>query len=323
MKEEHKTSIKRIKGQSTIDTIIDLRAGRYSLLDTLGLHDMKDEMDDVGKACQKSLKQAERLARARIGNYNKNLRISMAKVLSRSAPAEIVGMFPRPRNSLVFGFNHPTLGEIFRLIGICLTEYPDRRYLFPVNIVWYEELAPLAYRMEKFGLYITPTITPATRNKMAKRLRDNRVEIVDDLAREFNKIYLNACTEFVENGDIIMIAPSATRKATVFDTIEQLQGREHIEPQTMTLLAMELDRRKKLNCYYVPVAIVPPADGDNGLNLHRPYKIAPCEWFSSDAIRRLYKGKNPESGDRRLEHRFLEKISDELETLDAEKLNLP
>ena len=318
-----KTSIKKIREQSVIDTIIDLRANKYSVLDSLGLHEMKAEMSEVGKSCQKILKMAEKLARHQFGDKDKALRIAMAKVLGWSAPAEIAGVFPKPGKCLVFGFNHPTLGEIFRMIGICITEYPNRRYLFPVNIVWYEELAPMAARMEKFGLYIVPTITPATRQKMAEKLDDTRLELVDYLAEGFNKSYLNACAECVESKDIIMIAPSATRQRTVFKSFEAFQGRERIRPQTMTILARELKRRNKLDCFFVPVAVVPPFDGDNGLNQFKPYRISACSWISPEAINRLIKSRNSETNERKLEHYFLEQITDELSELNADYLIYP
>lgn len=323
MKEIRKTSIKHIKEQSALDTIIDLRNDEYSLLDTLGLHDMKSEMRDVGKTCQKVLNLAEKLARPIVGDYKQSLRTAMGKILKWQAPYEVKGSFPHPKDGLVFGFNHPTLGEIFRLIAVCVTEYSNRRYLFPVNIVWYEELAPLAYRMEKFGLYITPTITPATRDKLAERLSEKRLAIVDNLAAEFNKIYLNACAEFISGGDIVMIAPSATRQKTVFKNREQLYGYERIEPQTMTLLAIELDRRIKLKCYFMPLAIIPPSEGNNGLNMKKTYILAPSEWISPDGIRRLYKSKDTRTGERRLERFFLNKISDELGELGRDDLIVP
>ena len=38
--------------------------------------------------------------------------------------------------SFVVGFNHPSLGEIFRLISLGFEAYPDKPFYFPINIPW-------------------------------------------------------------------------------------------------------------------------------------------------------------------------------------------
>jgi hypothetical protein len=243
----------------------------------------------------------------------------MSKVLSRTAPMSITSSFPHPSQGIVFGFNHPTLGEIFRLINICITEYPNRKYLFPVNIVWYESLAPFAHRMEMFGLYITPTISPATHEKLAQKLDALDMRLIDCLESDFNTIYLEKCVEFLDRDDIVMVAPSATRRATLFRDEDEYRGRKRIEPQTMTVLAMKLIHKYQLRCFFIPLAIVPPADGNRGLNLNKLYKIRPCDWFSPNNVRSLCK-KDADTGTRRFEHVFLMRIAHELEDMNAENL---
>ena len=316
-------SIKRIRRTDSIQLIADLRAGRYSLLASLGCNEMRAEMEKVGKDCRRVLSVAEFLARLKPGDYRQNLRSSLGRILNWGAPTEVHGFFPHPRSGVVLGFNHPTLGEIIRLIAICVTEYPNRKYLFPVSIGWYEVLAPVAYRMEKFGLFITPTITPAVREKMSAHLDSKRKAIVERIARDFNRIYLEACVDFSNSNDLIVIAPSATRQSTVFKNRNQYICREHIEPQTMTYIAMHLDRAKQLSSYFVPVAVIPPPDGNNKLNLFKEYRIIPCNWIQPDAVRRYCKCKDRTLGDRRFEHYFLKQIADELSENNADYLIYP
>lgn len=309
-----KISLEKLKDRNSKQVAKDLRAGRYSLLESIGCHDMRAEMKKIGFICRLILWVAEHLAKFRKGDYSQNLRRILGKFLKWGAPYDINGCFPHLKAGIVVGFNHPTLGEILRLLSICVLEYPDRKYLFPVNIVWYEELAPVAKRMEVFGLYITPTITPATREKMEKYVTDPQAaKIVDVLTKGFNMDYLETSAEFARNGDILMIAPSATRQATVFQDPWCHEGSEHIEPQTMTLIAMNLIRSKTINdCIFLPVSVAPPRYSNRRLNLFRKYLIISSGWLKADTVKHLCAEKNEESGDRKFEHFFLLAIADEL-----------
>ena len=222
-------------------------------------------------------------------------------------------MFPHLNASLVFGFNHPTLGEIIRLLAVLECEYPNKNFLFPVNIGWYEAVAPVANRMERLGLYITPTITPSTREKMSKILDDEHMKLVDKLTSEFNYDYLELCSKFVAEKNIIMIAPSATRQETVFRNRAQYYGLEKIEPPTMTLIALSLKRAKCRDYLFVPIAVVPPKHRNRRLNLFKIYHISPCAWIPSNTTEKLCKGRN-------FEHFFLARISDELFRMGAGNL---
>ncbi len=319
-----KTSIRRIQNRGSKKIAEDLRANRYSILESLGCHKMRKEMRLVGIACRTILWIGECRARCRSGDFGKNLRDQIAAVLNWGAPSKVRGFFPRIQKGIVFGFNHPTLGEIIRLIAVCLMEYPNRKYLFPVNLAWYEELAPVADRMEVFGLYIVPTITPATREKMSKILDEEKMKVVDRLAKDFNFDYLSACSEFIADNQIVMIAPSATRKATVFDSFPQYQGYEKIDPATMSLIAMSLERSKQLeNCVFVPIAIIPPRKYNRRLNLFKTYTISPCALIPAETVKHYIKTKDRTTNQRKFEHYFLVMLSEELMENGAEYLVYP
>ena len=318
------TSIERIANSNSKQIDKALRAGKFSLLESFGCHKMRKEMQLVGLVCKIILWISERRARWRAGDFGKNLREEIGKLLNWGAPSKKRGVFPHINKGLVFGFNHPTLGEIIRLIAFCLTEYPNRNYLFPVNIAWYEQLAPVAKRMEVFGLYITPTITPSTREKMSKILDEEKMKIIDKLAKDFNYDYLARCNEFANNHDVIMIAPSATRKATIFDSFEQYEGYVKIEPTTMTLVAMSLERGKVLEeCFFVPIAIKPPRSYTRRLNLFKSYTISPCTPIAPDTVKKYCKEKSRTANQRKFEHFFLLEIAEELLSSGAEYLVYP
>lgn len=303
-------SVAVLDKKKPVDVITDLREGRYSLLESLGFHKMRKEMKKIGFACRYILSKAERRAKRRKGNYEKNLRIEITKILNNGAPSEIVGKFPKYDSGLILGFNHPTLGEIIRIIAVCETAYPGRRYLFPVNIAWYEELAPAADRLEALGVYITPTITPATRGKMEKALKGKsersitrRMAIVDKLSNGFNAHYLTKCSEFVDSNNVVLIAPSATRQATVFRSAAEYRNEAKVEPQTMTYIALGLTRTKSLGkCYFLPVAVIPPRRHSRRLNLYKKYQFLPAKEIDPIIVRNLVKS-------REFEHYFLGEIA--------------
>lgn len=318
-----KASLKWISDKSAERVINDLRSGNYSLLATLSSAELRHEMSKVGTSCRTILNLAERLARTKAGGYQQNLRKSMLTILNWMAPVNVHNVLPHQNTGIVLGFIHPTLGEIIRMIAVCLKEYPNRRYLFPVNLPWYEELAPIARRMEMFGLYIVPVITPATRERILKNLRDEQIDIMERLTHEFNQNYLATCSEFIFNGDVVAVAPSATRQYTVFKSRAEQEGREKVDPQTMTLIAINLERNKELDCVFVPIAVVPPIGGNRELNLFTPYSFYPCGLIFPSTVTKLCHNKNKQTGERKFERYFLEQIADELADHHADYLIYP
>jgi len=318
-------SVEELGSKTTEEITADLRNDRYSLLASMGFTDLRKEMHKVGIICRKLLKSAERRARKRGGDYSQAIRHELSKTLSWGTPTEVKGIFPHPNIGLVFGFNHPTLGEIIRLIDICMTEYPKRSYLFPVNIAWYEELAPIGTRMEALGIHIVPIITPSTREKIRKRSSDENMAIIDKIAAGFNSQYGVYCEKFIRENNIVLVAPSATRKATVFSSTEEMSGTKSVKPQTMTFIALSLIHSGAIeNCCFLPIAVIPPEKASRSINLFRKYRIIPGEWFSSESVVRLCKPPvSVKRGRKKFEWYFLDAIAQELSEAGASRLIVP
>ncbi len=319
-----RASIEGIAGSKTNQVISALRENKYSLLASIGCEKMRKEMRIIGLICRFILWFCEIRAKRKGGNYSTNLKKEVGKLLNWGAPSVIRGTFPEVRRGQVFGFNHPTLGEIIRLVAVCVTQYPNKDYLFPVNIAWYEELAPLATRLEMFGVSITPIITPSSRERILKMTGGKHVNLLDKLTRDFNYEYLHLCADFAKGGGIILVAPSATRQATVFKSREQFQGSERIEPQTMTFLASSLKRAKVLDeCFFTPIAIVPPENYKRGLNLFRTYKIVPCSCIPPAQVQHFCEKKSEITNQREFEYYFLLRIADTLMDIYKSELAFP
>ncbi len=301
-------------------TVIDhLRAGRYSVLDTIGCHEIRKEMKKMGWACRTVIRFARFFALFRNRRHKSRelaLRASLGGILNWGAPAKVYGYLPQLHHGMIFGFNHPTLGEILRLVAICVTEYPERKCLFPVNLAWYETLAPYASRLEEFGIYIVPTIPPYARERMSEFITDPVAEeYVDKLARQFNDYYLACCSDFMVSDDIVLIAPSATRQATVFRSFEAYLGAEKVEPQTMTLIAMSLLRSKRLiDSFFVPIAVIPPKKASKRLNLFKEYKLIVSDPITPEVVERQCKKKSDITNQREFERYFLKAITSSLWT---------
>ncbi len=324
MKKVKTITLEELSGKTSEEIIFDLRHERYSILESIGCHDLRQEMVKTGKACRFILKTAERRARRKRGNYNRNLQISMANILNWGAPTTIFGTFPHFRGGIVFGFNHPSLGEIIRIIAICLNEYPEHKYLFPVNLAWYEELAPVARRLERMHIYIVPIISPSTRDKIARRIdNEETMRLIDKIEKNFVFSYLENCKKFVISEDIIVVAQSATRQATVYRSPSERFSLSSIEPKTMTLIAMSLLRLKNWSFYFVPLAVVPPIKADNKLNLFKAYKMSVCDWITSKTADELCHTRDSITKDRKFEHYFLERIANEMHKLDESRLVSP
>lgn len=312
------TSIRRISQTDSLQIILDLRAGRYSLLESLGCHEMREEVEGVGRSFRKILVAAEYMTRHMTGGYRNNLRLAMIKMLNWGAPVRVRGYFPHPRSGVILGYNRPTHGEILRLISLCLSEYSNRKYLFLVDIAMFEVLAPIALRLEMFGLYIAPAITPAAYAEMSRDLDNEGTEVIERIAQDFNKAFFKKCVEFAKSNDVIVFSPSIERQETVFQNYAQYKGRELIETQTTALIAKKLKRSKQLSSYFVPVAVIPPAVNDDKLNLFKTYKIIPCNWLQPEKVRDLCRENGFSS--QSLEYTFLKEIADELDDQGAERL---
>ena len=315
-------SVNEISQKSPTEIKEDLSNARYSLLKSLGCGKMIRGFFWVRWACLFFMNMAARRARKK----KITLKQAFVEIFYRGAPSDIYPKhasaeprmpFPQIDTGLVIGFNHPSLGEIIRLMGLCMDSYPGKKYLFPVNIVWYEALVPVIDRLAEIDFYITPIITPSAKEKMLKCAKTDvqRAEI-ERLSAGFSTVYINECAAFIDNQDIALVAPSARRKYLVFDNILQRKGEEPIEPQTMTLLAISL-LRKKLNFAVLPVAVIPPITAGRGLNLLRTYKIIVCPPVSSQMAQFECNEREEKIRSRRFERYFLEKIAYVLEQNDA------
>lgn len=245
-------------------------------------------------------------------NWTSVIKTYIVKVLEKFAPYQMMeeDKVPINRGGLVLGFNHPSLGEILRLISLVAKEYPNHRYLFPVNLPWYEALCPVVDKLEASGIYITPVITPSTRQKIERVAGPAMAEKIAPIALSFNGVYLNFCRDFAMTGDIILIAPSATRQQTVYNTDFELCQRKKIEPQTMSLLVQTMQKRvEKCTLEFVPIAIMPPANFKRGLNLKELYKIGISEIFGFEEAAALANDKYGAFRGRRFDFEFLARIS--------------
>ena len=117
--------------------------------------------------------------------------------------------------------------------------------------------------------------------------------------------YMRAARESAARKEVIFLAPSATRQATVFETPEAARGEGHIHP-TMTILAHMLLKDPDADVSFLPVTVFEPKRGDRKLNLFKIYKIYPCDAFSAAEARELAEGQS-----RSFDYLFLKRIDEQ------------
>ncbi|MBR2543602.1 hypothetical protein IKF03_03370 [Candidatus Saccharibacteria bacterium] len=305
-----KEQLKELSAEEIIDK---LQHENYSLLETFNAGKLRREMVPVGKICNTAInyflgttgpKDDEK-------KHNRNARRKLVKVLSKITPGSYAGMPKNTKNGLVVGFNHPSLGEIARILMMKIDLMGESPMYFPVNLPWYEALAPNYDRIKRLGIIITPTITPATWKKLNLKEGTYLFEAGMRLKKEFRDIYTKLSHDGLLEGGVIFVAPSATRQATVFKTKDVYKKKEEIIP-TMSMLALKLYTDPNIKCDFLPMAILPPKNYKRGLNFHKKYKLIPGKIMTADEIREKYfKVKNP----KRLEgfdYEFHERIAHEL-----------
>ncbi len=280
------------------ETIIDkIQHENYSLLNSIGAEKLRKEMVPIGKACHVILnmfyagKNYRNITPENLAKVRKNI----TKVLHAVAPAKYdqKKFTASSKNGLVIGFNHPSLGEILRLVALKVEVFGEKDMLFPVNLPWYEALANDYDRLKTIGIIITPTITPSTWTKMNLKEGTKLFECASNIKRDFRHIYTNRSHETVKNGGVIFVAPSATRQSTVFKTPAVYNKEEDIIP-TMSILALKLYTDPDMKCGFLPVSILPPNNYKRGLSLKKTYELIPSkEWTATEIRKKYFKTKNP------------------------------
>ena len=251
--------------------IIDkIQHENYSLLNSLGAEDLRKEMVPVGKACNTAINYffGTTGPKSDPEKHNQAARKKLVKVLSKITPGDYKGMPKDNINGLVIGFNHPSLGEIARILTMKIDIMGDKPMYFPVNLPWYEALAPNFDRIKRLGIVITPTITPSTWKKMNLKEGTKLYEAGKRLKKDFRDIYTDLSHDAMKNGGVIFVAPSATRQATVFKTEEVYRKEEPIIP-TMSMLALKLYSDPEIKCDFLPMAVLPPKGYKRGLNFRK------------------------------------------------------
>lgn len=314
MAKKKKTFTKKELRELSAEEVIDkIQHENYSLLTTLGAEDLRKEMVPVGKICNAAINYFFGTTGPKndTEKHNQAARRKLVKKLSKITPGSYNGMPKDNKNGLVVGFNHPSLGEIARILTMKIDIMGDKPMYFPVNLPWYESLAPNFDRIKRLGIIITPTITPSTWKKIGLKEGTELYELGNKLKREFRDIYTNLSRKAVKNGGVIFVAPSATRQATVFKTEEVFKKEEDIIP-TMSLLAIKLYEDPEVECDFLPMAVLPPKNYKRGLNFRKKYRLIPGEKMSAKEIRKKYfKERNP----KRLEgfdYEFHQRIADKL-----------
>lgn len=264
-------SIRDLSGQNLLE---QLNTGKMSVLYELGAGELHDEMNSVGKLCSFI---ANRVCREK---NDSKLRKRACRTVKPLLPATLKGDFPDCDDAIIIGFNHPSLGEIFRLLYLGFEKYPDREFLFPVNIPWYENMVGIIPQLKRMKISLVPMITPSTEKKLKEKFAgdEEKLKDVQYIKTLFERRYMRTAKQFAEDKGIIVVAPSATRQAVVIS--------DHIHP-TMTILAHMVFRKEETRALFVPVAIIEPKNNDRKANLFKMYEICPCEPFETEEVKTL------------------------------------
>ena len=293
-------SIRQYTSQQLIE---NLDSGKLSILNTLGAHDLKFEMVPIGRLCSFVVRLVCKLQK-----NNANLRKTAAAIIRLAAPAKLLGRLPKSDDTIVIGFNHPSLGEVCRLVYLGFLNYSNREFLFPVNLPWYESMVAVIPQLKRLNIRICPMITPATEAKLKVRFAgdDAKLKDIQLLKMIFDHRYIREVRAVAENNGVIFVAPSATRQKEIIGNT--------VNP-SMTVLA-HLVHKGNRKALFIPTAVFAPKHGNRELNLFRTYYIEPCEPFESEEVKALTEGT-----DRQFDYAFLKRI-EKVYTERAVKLHL-
>ena len=279
-------SLKERSGQEICDL---LDSGEISILEELGAGDLRKEMDRVGGLCTFFIKQICRK------KDDEGLRRRASLLIRAVAPSGMNGSLPQCDETVVVGFNHPSLGEVCRLLYIGMENYPGREFLFPVNLPWYESIVGIIPELKRLGINITPMMTPATEAKLNARFEGDQEKLddIEFLRMVFDRRYIREIKSISQKKGVIFVAPSATRQKEIIG--------DYVHP-SMTVVA-HLVLKGGRRATFVPVAVISPVLANRELNLFRRYRFIPCDTFSSEEVSELTAGR-----DRAFDFTFLRRI---------------
>lgn len=306
--------LNQLEKMSAEEVIDKIQHEGYSLLKTLGADGMRREMVPVGKICNLAINYVLGTTgpKGASAEHTSRARKKLVKKLAKLTPGSYDGIPHDMENGLVIGFNHPSLGEIARILMMKMDVMGDKPMLFPVNLPWYEALATDYDRIRQLGIIITPTITPSTWAKMNLRKGTAAFEAGSKLKREFRNLYTRLSHDTVKEGGVIFVAPSATRQATVFASREVYDKKEPIIP-TMSVLALELYKDSEMKCDFLPLAVLPPKGYKRGLNFRKKYQLIPGEIIKAEEVRKKYiRGRKDLERMDDFDYDFHKKIADKL-----------
>ncbi len=306
--------LNQLEKMSAEEVIDKIQHEGYSLLKTLGADGMRREMVPVGKICNLAINYVLGTTgpKGASAEHTSRARKKLVKKLAKLTPGSYDGIPHDMENGLVIGFNHPSLGEIARILMMKMDVMGDKPMLFPVNLPWYEALATDYDRIRQLGIIITPTITPSTWAKMNLRKGTAAFETGSRLKREFRNLYTRLSHDTVKEGGVIFVAPSATRQATVFASREVYDKKESIIP-TMSVLALELYKDSEMKCDFLPLAVLPPKGYKRGLNFRKKYQLIPGEIIKAEEVRKKYvRGRKDLERMDDFDYDFHKKIADKL-----------
>ena len=289
-------TINQLENLSAEEIIDKIQHQNFSLLKTLGANKLRREMVPVGKICNAAINYVLGTTgpKGSSEEHSQKARAKLVKKLRALTPGTYEGIPKDKKNGLVIGFNHPSLGEIARILMMKMDVMGEKPMLFPVNLPWYEALAPDYDRILQLGIIITPTITPSTWAKLNLEKGTPLFEAGSRVKHDFRELYTKLSHDTLKDGGVIFVAPSATRQATVFKNKAVFDKKEPIIP-TMSVLALQLFKDSKMNCDFLPLAIVPPKNYKKGLNFRKSYQLIPGDLMTAKEIRDQYfKTKNPE-----------------------------
>ena len=279
-------SLKERSGQEICDL---LDSGEISILEELGAGDLRKEMDRVGRLCSFFIKQICRK------KDDAGLRRRASLLIRAVAPSGMTGSLPQCDETVVVGFNHPSLGEVCRLLYIGMECYPEREFLFPVNLPWYESIVGIIPQLKRLGINITPMMTPATEAKLNARFEGDQEKLddIEFLRMVFDRRYIREIKSIAQKKGAVFVAPSATRQKEIIG--------DYVHP-SMTVVA-HLVLKGGRRATFVPVAVISPVLANRELNLFRRYRFIPCDTFSSEEVSELTAGR-----DRAFDFTFLRRI---------------
>ncbi|MBQ3464425.1 hypothetical protein IJH27_01170 [Candidatus Saccharibacteria bacterium] len=254
--------------------VSQIRVGR-SLLETIGAKELLSDTKPVVRELCKMAKAVIVPDELIVEPFSLTMRERATNYLLKRMPFELndpemlfyFGEAPinlpdlDDETSAVMTYNHPTIGDLFRMLGLVFAHCPNKRVLVPVDAVWYESVVDLLPTIRALGVELLPLMSARLRAMSDENPEEFKYgTAVPELDMRLSMYFHRRCLDFLAHGEIVLVPLTMSPKKHIFDNVAQFRGHEACSHFLRSIEMKNLSLPGASKTMLLPFAVLPPVN---------------------------------------------------------------